>query len=399
MDHKQEDDDLEKLLHSMPKIKDTRSKEEVMKRLGNDERLLTTPLKPLRKRGKIAPLLVAAAAVLLVAVLIPSFMNSMDNGTHSADEATIQESRGVPATAREEKETENFSRDATAEPSAFKGNTSQYAVYPADLQGGRIVHMGVQGGQAVALPISILLTREQIEAEGLTESSTELELYKAFIGLVDEQALGFEPFQPMDATYTEKGDQLNVVLNDTHAYDQSSSAQELFLQSLMQTFPSYREIHILDGSGNPAEFDQVGQLEPLRMQGVQAHTPYYVYRQKNGQEYLSPNFMQQAASFEEALKVMQIAPNDLFAAAIPEELDFTVTEKYGVAEVEFSERVRFDTMDLEEASRLIDALTLTAASFDVQLKLSNVEPLEWNGWDFRKPLPTALGANPVQYNE
>lgn len=399
MDHKREDDDLERLLYSLPKTKDARSKEEVMKRLENDERLLNAPSKPLRKQRRIVPLLVAAAAVLTVAMLIPSFMNSIDERTQSADKALIKESEGVPATAREEKDMETFSRDASTETSSFEGSISQYAVYPADLDGGRILHMGVQGDQAVALPISILLTREQIEAKGLTESSTELELYKAFAGLLDERAMGFEPFHPLDATYIEKGDQLNVFLNETHAYDQSSAAQELFLHSLMQTFPSYREIHILDSSGNPAEFDQVGQLEPIQMQGVQAHTPYYVYRQENGQEYLSPNFMQRAASFEDALRIMQIAPNDFYAPAIPEELNFTVTEKYGVAEVEFNESVQFDSMDVDEASQLIDALTLTAASFDVQLKLNNVVPLEWNGWDFRKPLPNVLGPNPVPFME
>ncbi|REB09874.1 hypothetical protein DVB69_03430 [Sporosarcina sp. BI001-red] len=398
MDHERKDDDLEKLLHSMPKIKDTRTEEEILERLKKDDRLSKTPVTPLRKKRRIVPLVAAVAAVLLVAILIPSFMNSMDAGKQSADESSTQEdSEGVPATARDHKQIENFSDNATSESSNFMSALSQYAVYPSELNGGRILHLGLQDAQAVSIPVSFLLTKEQLEAKGLTGTSTELELYEAFAGELDEQALGFEPRSPLNATFNEKGDQLNVLLNDTHEYDLSSATQEMFLQSLMQTFPSYREIHLLDESGNPAEFDQVGQLEPIRSQGVQAHTPYYVFIQENGQELLSPNFMQQAKSYEEALHLMQIAPNDLFTPSIPKELGFTVTVKDGVAEVAFDEVVQLESMEMNEASRLVDVLALTAASFDVKLKLTNVEPMDWNSLNFSEPLPRALGANPLPF--
>ncbi|MBD7906982.1 hypothetical protein [Sporosarcina gallistercoris] len=398
MDQKRkDDDDLEKLLHSMPKRRDTRSKEEVLKRLENDERLSPTPVTSLRKKKRIVPLIVAAA-VLLVAMLIPSFMNSLDLGEQIADEASMQEkSKGMPEAASEEAEMEGLSKDASTEFAAEKRGVVRDAIYPADLDGGRILHLGLQDVQSVSIPVSVLLTKEQIEAEGLTDSSTDLELYEAFAGLLDAQALGFKPMQPIDADFTEEGDRLNVLLNDAHEYALSTSEQEVFLHSLMQTFPSYLEIHILDSTGNPAEFDQVGQLEPIRRQGAQSHTPYYVYRQENGQELLSPNFMQQADSFEEALRLMQIAPNDLFDPVIPKELEFTVVVKDGIADVEFNDTVQLDSMEMNEASRLIDALTLTAASFDVQLKLSNVEPLDWNGMNFREALPNVLGPNPVSF--
>lgn len=396
MDHEQKDDELEKLLHSMPKIKDERSKEEVLERLKNDKRLTKTPATPLHKKSRVVPLLVAVAAVLLVAILIPSFMNSMDTGKQSADEASIEsDSEGVPATAREDEEMESFSKDFSSKSAVSMGDTSQYAVYPADLDGGRILHIGLQDAQAVSIPVSILLSKEQLVAKGLNGASTDLELYKAFTGELDEQALGFEPMHPIDATFSEKGDQLSVLLRDTHEYDLSPATQEVFLHSLMQTFPSYRVIQILNDSGEPAEFDQVGQLEPIDIQAELANTPYYVYTLEDGRKLLAPNFMQQAESFKEALKLMRTAPNDLYDPVIPKEMDFTVIVNDGIAEVKFNSNVQLDALPMDEASQLIDGLALTAASFNLQLKVVNVEPLNWNGLNFRAPLPEAIGTNPM----
>ncbi|WP_025784920.1 hypothetical protein [Sporosarcina sp. D27] len=394
MDHEQKDDELDKLLHSMPKMKDERSKEEILERLKNDERLTKTPAKPLRKKSRVVPLIVTVAAVLLVAILIPSVLNSMDTGKQSADEASLQsESKGVPATAREDEEMENFSKDASSKSAFSIRDVTQYAIYPAELDEGRILHIGLQDSRAVSIPVSILLSKEQLEAKGLNGASTDLELYEAFTEELDEQALGFEAMHPLDATFSEKGDQLSVLLSDTHEYDLSAATQEVFLHSLMQTFPSYRDIRILDDSGEPAEFDQVGLLEPIDLQAELANTPYYVYTQDDGQQLLSPNFMQQAESFKEALHLMQTAPNDLYDPVIPKEMDFTVIVNDGIAEVKFNSTVQLDSIPPDEASQLIDGLALTAASFDLRLKVVKVEPLDWNGLNFREPLPKAIGAN------
>lgn len=394
MDHEQ-NDDLEKLLHSMPKVEDTRSKDEILERLKNDKRLSEKPVTPLRQKRRIVPFTAAAAALLLIAILVPSFMNSMNTGEQSADV-------GIPTNESkialdEDAEIENYSRDASSEFASSLAGTSQFAVYPADLNGGAIMHIGLQDAQAVSIPVSILLTKEQLEAKGLTGSSTDLELYKAFADELDEQSLGFQPMHPIDATFSESEGQLSVFLNNKHKYDLSAAANEVFLHSLVQTFPSYRTINIFNESGSPVEFDQVGQLEPLHQQGVEEHTPFYVYKQENGQELLSPNFMQQAESFEEALHLMQTAPNDLFAPTIPKKFNFTVSQKKGIAVVTFSDTVQLDSLAMNEASHLIDALTLTAASFGVQLKLNHVEPLDWNGLNFREPLPRAMGSNPLPF--
>src|SRR3954469_18219992 len=71
-----DDDKLEKLLHSMPKIQDNRSKEQVMVNLKKDLRLKTTRR---MNSKKWVPVIVAVAALVLLSLLVPSMLNNQDS--------------------------------------------------------------------------------------------------------------------------------------------------------------------------------------------------------------------------------------------------------------------------------------------------------------------------------
>ncbi|MNH40468.1 hypothetical protein D3C79_1017930 [compost metagenome] len=55
-------------------------------------------------------------------------------------------------------------------------------------------------------------------------------------------------------------------------------------------------------------------------------------------------------------------------------------------------------MDPVQATQLIEAMMLTAASFDKQLRLDNVVQESWEGFDFKNFLPKPVGPN-KQYME
>lgn len=397
VDQKDNNDKLEKLLRSLPKQSDRRSKEEIFERLKQDDRNFEQFVQIGKKKNRWIPGIVAAAAITLVAILIPSLMNSGSPGHHSADQAT-SETTSLDETqlAEDRSITNELSKEPSSKSADLMQDTPQYATYPIDIQGGRTLHLGMQDPQAVSIPVSIMLTKDQLDEKGLTKSSTDLELYNSFSEEIDESALGFEQLHPLDATFEEQGDELKVYLNDSHEYGQSSAAQGVFLHSLLQTFPMYKTISVLDASGKPAVFDQVGTIETLHTDGGEAHTPYYIYKQGSGKELLSPNFMQAANSFESALSEMKKGPNDLFTPIIPKGLEFTVTSTKNAATVEFKNKLKLDSMDIKEASQLIDGLALTASSFGVQVQLTNIEPLDWNGLNFREYLPDPIGANPMQ---
>ncbi len=101
-----DDDKLEKLLHSMPKIEDNRSKELVLGNLKKDKRLQ----KPRRMNPKKwMPVIVAAAALLLLSLLVPSMLRINDGAMDDAESIKFDMKRAIDAT------TENAETEQSAE--------------------------------------------------------------------------------------------------------------------------------------------------------------------------------------------------------------------------------------------------------------------------------------------
>ena len=64
---------------------------------------------------------------------------------------------------------------------------------------------------------------------------------------------------------------------------------------------------------------------------------YYVFKNGDGQEYLSPNFSLPYETLSEALNDMKIKPNDIYLPSIPKFINFDVVEDNGLAIVKFTE--------------------------------------------------------------
>lgn len=75
MSYKSDDEQLEERMRKLPKQKDNRSKDEVLKRLKQDERVKDTSEHPSPQKHRFPPFLVATAIVLL-AILIPTLFSS-----------------------------------------------------------------------------------------------------------------------------------------------------------------------------------------------------------------------------------------------------------------------------------------------------------------------------------
>ncbi|WP_040286754.1 hypothetical protein [Sporosarcina koreensis] len=397
MGKKRDDEMLEKLLRSLPEQKDTRSREEILKRLQDDGRLSGKPSIPSRRRKKWRiPAAAAAAAVLLAAaLLVPAFLDRQNGSRESAD--AVLEDRDDKAADQKLGNTQDESEKSMPAESRMMMETDEFAlkqaVYADELDGRRILHIGLQDSQAVSLPVSLTLTGEQLSEKGLAGDSTDLEIYRVFAGELDEETLGFEDYHPYQAELKEEGARLDVLLDDDHGYDRSAAAIEVFFHSLQQTFPSYEEIRILDSSGNPAEFDEMGTVPPIHPSKL-PKTPYFVYTKYDKSQLLAPSFMQRADSFAEAVSAMQTEPNDLFTSPIPAGTHLEAEQSGQLATVTFDPALSLGELGKEQADLLMDSLALTAASFGLELQLRQVEPSEWNGIDLRHALPAAAGANP-----
>ena len=75
---------------------------------------------------------------------------------------------------------------------------------------------------------------------------------------------------------------------------------------------------------------------------------------------------------------MKNPENDIYTSVIPKDVNFTVSKIKDYV-VHFDEPLDLESLDASEASRLIEAFSLTAASFDQTIQLENVVQEKWNG--------------------
>ena len=85
--------------------------------------------------------------------------------------------------------------------------------------------------------------------------------------------------------------------------------------------------------------------------------------------------------------------DDLYVPVVPENITYTVKEVAEGVIVTFDEPLDLTTMDTVRATQMIEAMMLTAASFDQQIRLDNVVQENWEGFDLKKFLPKPVGAN------
>lgn len=68
-------------------------------------------------------------------------------------------------------------------------------------------------------------------------------------------------------------------------------------------------------------------------------------------------------------------------------------EEDGGVVITFDAPLDLMTMDAVRATQLIEAMMLTASSFDKKLRLDNVVQDSWEGFDLTNFLPIPVGAN------
>lgn len=328
MAEKHEDDRLEALLRSLPDQLDKRTESELLNRLQNDSRLseeaASRPGRN-RKRQLLPAALVALAALFAAAVVIPTFRDGGPLADRSAEQ-----SAEISDKALEESE-ETSGQPPAAESRILLNDLGQagpYALYSLD--GGRILHGRLLGSQNADIPVSVVISAEQLRAEGIAADVLEKELAAAFSTELDLEAMGLPAFLP---------------------------------------------------AGSAAK-------------GKEESSPYFIYTGLDGRQFLAPDSAREAATFAEAAELMKTAPADSNASAIPAGAAFTVRQDGQTAVLTFEPAISLEDLGPDRAWQLIDSLTLTARSFGVLLRLEGVSPSDWNGFDFRKSLPEALGPNP-----
>lgn len=404
---KTEDHVLDELLTSMPRFTDKRSKDEIYQQVKS---VIETQEK-LEKRNSIGvavnkwmPFIISVASVLILTVLVSSYINNNSNSTaDKAAESSIADdkmsSMEVPEEASMKVVEEEKSNDMTfmsetestsIELVPFEG--SYTSVYDNDLNGGTVFHFSMLEN-ALSVPITIVIPKEQIDIDFPNSTPNSLELYERYAFEIDEAALGFQEYHPFKGFFLAEDKTLKHYLPADHGYDTAPGTAEPYISSINEIFTDFDSFLRVNEDGSPIEWDQVGTLEePMALVGKEKKVNYFAYEAFNEVMYLTPNFNKTFETLTEALMDMKNPGNDIYTSVIPKDVNFTVHDDKGFV-VHFDEPLNLESLEVSESSRLIEAFSLTAASFNQPIKLENVVQKKWNGIDLTKSLPIPIGPN------
>lgn len=390
-DEKWSEQEIEELLSQAPKIHDNRSKEDVFARLQEagafEEEKTQVQQAVKRKYHRIFTYgLVVAMTLLTFSGIYYIASNSSEHDTASiADEETLEIQDQSLNVAEEADVNSTMVRN-------FSLTDIRTAVYPEQLENSTAFLIGLAGDDAESVPVTIVIPHDKLVEDFGTNAPTQVEMYSKYAQLLDEQAAGFNEYHPVKGTIAEQGGTVIHTLPENHGYDTASATMAMYIGMLVDTFSkSYEKVVMLNEEGSAITFSEVGEpSEPLLLKEQKRYS-YFIDEQESGM-YLSPNFRQSFDSVTEALNYMKIEENDVYQTAVLSDVDYNVSDG-DVVTIRFTEPLDLQLVDSQQAMYMIEAMLLTAAGFDKQVRFENIAQTEWQGFNFTQPLPMPIGAN------
>lgn len=412
-----DDDQLEHILNNAPKLSDRRSKEEILNRLLADVRLqdsvhlqaIQQPIndeitsqeqdnteQTIKKAGRKWPIFMSVAAVFALTVLTGSmFMNSHDtkmdqaNAPETSQYSTMQEDRAAKSSMHDNIMESNI----VAEHSRIMSLRS--SVYEDDLTDAVAFHIGLANRDKESVPMTYIIPNERVATDFGKKKPTTLQMYEKYAPQIDEEANGFTNYHPYKGELKEKGDQLVHVLPKQNDYDVAAKDSGEYVGTIQDTFSGseYKDIEYENLNGTESELSNEKEASNSMALTSSNHFNYYLYKDENGVEYLSPDSRKTFSTVTEALVDMRAKNDNAYVPVVPENITYTVKEVAEGVIVTFDEPLDLTTMDVIRATQLIEAMMLTAASFDQQVRLDNVIQESWEGFDLKNFLPKPVGAN------
>lgn len=422
MTHKPFDDEqLEHVLNNAPKLSDHRSKEDILNRLMADARLqdnihlqkaIQQPIEDEQTKQEVPivkepatksklrnmQIFMSVAAVFVLTVLVGSILKNNQveqkdqaSTAETAQYSTMQEDRAAKDAATQDEMLDSKSIVAEHE----RILSLRTSVYEEDVKDAVVFRIGLAGRDAESVPMTYVIPNERVATDFGGEKPSTLQMYEKYAPQIDEEAKGFTEYHPYKGELKEKDDKLIHVLPKENDYDVASATVNEYKGTLEDTFSGseYTEVEIQNEDGTPYAFSQEGEPSQAMSLTNAKNYNYYLYQDTNGAEYLSADFRQTFATVTEALTQMKNQNDDVYLSVVPENVTYTVKEQAEGVVVTFDIPLDLTSMEPVRATQLVEAMMLTAASFNQQLLLDNVVQESWEGFDLRGYLPKPVGPN------
>ncbi len=409
--NKWSEQEIDQLLSQVPKLQDSRSKDEVLKRLQQDPRLAEDTQK---KRKLWIPPAVAVAALITLTLLGATLINQPNSELQNAFDSS-SESKSSAEMDRETSEeaiTEEASDESAEGSVTFNSESEEQtsetemaksaeapvesiltSAYSSDVENHTVFKIGLVSQDALVVPVTFLIPNDRIQQDFGNQTPNTLQLYEQYAADINEEDLGFTDYHPYKGTFEIDQDQLVHRLPKEHDYDLASAALYAYDLSLQFTFEGFTQINHQNEDGSQAEFDQVGQKTPTVLTNGLYKTAVYPYTDPTGQVYMVPSLNEPFNTVSDALEALKTSPNDFFANVIPRSVTYTVEEVQGISHIKFSEPLEVNSLSQEQTAQMIESFVLTGATFDVQIQFDNIIEEQWNGINLTQPIEQPVGLN------
>lgn len=413
--NEKQNNDLEELLNNMPKFTDNRSKDEVYNRVQAD--LDAANIDIIKRNNKPysrwMPLVVSIAAVLLLTLLVSSYLETSNEESASqhkasekadimrtmdvnpASESEIEKDMKTTEEAAIENKDESFhSLAVESESLPLQPFNNARTVYEDDLNDGVAFHFSLTK-EAYAYPITIIISKGKINEDFPDGWPNSLQLYEQYASAIDEVALGFDDYLPFQGNFASDGDTLQHYLPKGHGYDEASATTAVYDDTTRFIFSDFAFLERLNEDGTAITWDQMGVMDKESLISANEQQVYFKQKMSNGLTFLVPKGASTVPPFTE----MQKSVNDYFTTVVPKGVNYEVTEEGNTVVITFEETLDLATMDYADSILMIEAFTLTAASFDKTIRLENIEQKQWDRFDLTTTLPIPMGPNGYIMNQ
>lgn len=361
------DKQLEELLRNMPKIEDNRDPRDIYQNI-------TIKLNKKKQRSWIIPSVASAAAILLFAILTPTFINWNDSAEESMEKSTASESSEQILMDREENKT-SIAEDSNNEEnmeimkkeseeeismSTFEVEESYIALYDTDINNGNVYTFAIPDNQAQnVVPISVVVPKE--------EGKEAIDQFNETMSVLQEEQWGLSDYYPMNAeiSFDERESSLKVNVPTGHIYGDGSAAELAFKEVLEEAANTVglSKVSLYTDNQPGIEFGNQGNVTDLNVSKDGNRAFYFYYPTVNAEKpYLVP-YQQPFNDIEDALDAMKenIDTHGL-KASIPEDINIDgASSKEQVLTLQLDEGSQIDN----EPSMIytIEAILLTAKDF------------------------------------
>lgn len=373
---------LEELLRKMPKITDNRNSEEIYWSV-------QSKMNKKVKNNKLffIPVLSVLAIAILFVIISPVFLQKGHQESKSMDMSGHKEAVKTSASApkAQSKKTDQANVNTIQ---STNDQLSKTSIYNEDLGDNNVFTYAAFTKDAVVVPVSVIAPKEIGEwaaqyktiAEGLAKKIPALDNYLPLNG---------------DIKYDAATKKVHIIIEKKDIPNIAEPIQ-LNLNRIVQysfAYQDVKEVDFSDENGNPIEIGEIGEVKSQTINKT-PHTAYYLYKSSDGEEFLLPTD-ETFSNFQSALEAMKSKPDDLHLPVIGKDINAKVSEgNTNQATIEFTNTVHLENE--QKPMDMIEAILLTAKNFGfTTVQFNNIEPAQWNGFDFSKPVEVPIAPNRI----